>query len=223
MDFEEFSKIPRLSREVVITEKIDGTNAQIAMEVYGRGMAECLRDWPVSFAKEVDGGTLCMFAGSRTRWITPGKQTDNSSFARWVQEHGEELLALGEGRHYGEWWGQGIQRNYGLKEKRFSLFNTARWSSEWNLQDFSTYNEDRKGILSTSCNEIPLCYVVPVLGKFIFDHDAIWEILVNLNIGGSYAAPNFRPAEGVVIYHTAGGYFFKKTIENDESPKSLVK
>jgi len=216
MDFESFSKISRLSKEMVITEKIDGTNAQIAMEVYGRGIDECLRDWPVAFAKEVEGGTLCMFAGSRTRWITPGKQTDNSGFARWVSEHGEELLALGDGRHFGEWWGQGIQKNYGLKEKRFSLFNTARWTSKFN--DGNTMDSD------TRCLEIPSCYVVPVLYTGEFDTEKIWKVLmVDLKVGGSKAAPGFMKPKGVVIYHTAGGYFFKKSIENDESPKSLVK
>jgi hypothetical protein len=30
-----------------------------------------------------------------------------------------------------------------------------------------------------------------------------------------------RP-EGVIIYHTHGNYYFKKTIEKDEVPKSLA-
>jgi hypothetical protein len=31
-DFQSFSKIPRLMRECVVTEKIDGSNAQILIE-----------------------------------------------------------------------------------------------------------------------------------------------------------------------------------------------
>ncbi len=64
-----------------------------------------------------------MFIGSRTRWITA--QDDNHGFARWVEGNKQELLKLGAGRHFGEWWGSGIQRGYGLQkgEKRFSLFN----------------------------------------------------------------------------------------------------
>ena len=104
-DFVAFPKIPRLSRRCVITEKIDGTNACI-------------------FIGE-DGEFL---VGSRTRWITP--ENDNHGFARWAYEHKDELLGLGPGRHFGEWWGQGIQRGYGLKEKRFSLFNTSRWMDD---------------------------------------------------------------------------------------------
>ena len=37
-------------------------------------------------------------------------------------------MELGVGQHFGEWWGFGIQRGYGLHERRFSLFNTGRWS-----------------------------------------------------------------------------------------------
>lgn len=100
--FTGFPKIPRLRREIIVTEKIDGTNASI-------------------FVPE-DGGPL--LAGSRTRWITPDH--DNYGFARWVADHEERLrVALGPGRYFGEWWGPGIQRRYNIPEKRFSLFREA--------------------------------------------------------------------------------------------------
>ena len=35
MEFEEFPKVPRLSRGCVITEKIDGTNAQVMVDEDG--------------------------------------------------------------------------------------------------------------------------------------------------------------------------------------------
>lgn len=101
-DFVEFPKIARLSRMCVITEKLDGTNASITITE--------------------DGQFLC---GSRTRWITP--EDDNYGFARWAHDHKDELMTLGPGTHFGEWWGHGIQRKYDLEEKRFSLFNVARW------------------------------------------------------------------------------------------------
>jgi hypothetical protein len=90
---------------MVVTEKIDGTNAQIAID-------------------DLPDGTRRVRAGSRTRWIAP--EQDNFGFARWVKDHEEELKKLGRGRHYGEWWGLGIGRGYGQTTKRFSLFNTAR-------------------------------------------------------------------------------------------------
>lgn len=101
--FEGFPKMPRLSREIIITEKVDGTNAQV-------------------FVGE-DGAVL---AGSRTRWITP--EDDNFGFAAWVKANeGELRTGLGSGRHFGEWFGAKIQRGYGLTEKRFALFNVSRW------------------------------------------------------------------------------------------------
>jgi hypothetical protein len=107
--FQGFPKIPRLSREIVITEKIDGTNAQI-------------------FIYESEG-ELKLLAGSRTRWIYSTKGLDNHGFARWVEANTEDLKRLGPGHHFGEWWGSGINKRYiGVKDKYFSLFNTDRWS-----------------------------------------------------------------------------------------------
>lgn len=177
-DFQDFPKMARLSREMIVTEKIDGTNAQIFITSDGE-----------------------IKAGSRTRWITP--QDDNFGFARWVEENKEELLKLGEGRHFGEWWGSGIQRNYGLTEKRFSLFNTSRWSDD-NVRP--------------SC-----CHVVPVLYQGIFSTDAINLELEKLKFYGSAASPGFMKPEGVVAFHIAGNVGFKKTLEKDDVPKTLIK
>src|SRR5690606_40023600 len=66
---------------------------------------------------------------SRKRLITP--TADNFGFARWAFERAEILApSLGEGLHYGEWWGKGIQRGYGMDTRVFSLFDTSRWSGE---------------------------------------------------------------------------------------------
>lgn len=178
LEFQDFPKTARLSREVIVTEKIDGTNAQV-----------CISD---------DG--LTIKAGSRTRWITP--EADNFGFAAWVEQNREELLKLGPGRHFGEWWGAGIQRKYGLDHKRFSLFNTSRWEDD---------------AVRPAC-----CHVVPVLYKGVFSTVEIEEALHKLRLDGSVAAPGFGNPEGIVAYHVAAGVGFKKTIEKDESPKSLV-
>lgn len=190
MEFQGFPKMPRLSREVIISEKLDGTNAQIFI-VEQEG-------YPVPGSLYESEG-LALFAGSRTRWITPND--DNYGFARWCYEHAEELLQLGPGRHFGEWWGQGIQRNYGLKEKRFSLFNVGRWA------DDST---------RPVC-----CHVVPTLFKGQFDTDTVNHWLNVLQGEGSFAAPGFMKPEGLVVFHTAAQIGFKKTIEKDDQPKSL--
>ena len=188
--FEGFPKIARLNREIVITEKIDGTNSSIVIDETG----------------------LVIRAGSKTRWITP--TDDNFGFAKWVDENRDALLTLGPGRHFGEWWGAGVQRKYGLKEKHFSLFNTSRWVKQ---TDWASPTLKEKQQYVPSC-----CSVVPVLYQGPFVNDAVKDCLQFLRAYGSCAAPGFMNPEGVVIYHTHANCFFKVTLDNDEVPKSLV-
>lgn len=174
-EFKEFQKIPRLARECIVTEKIDGTNGVVLITEEGD-----------------------VHAGSRSRWITPDQ--DNYGFAKWVEGNKAELMKLGPGIHYGEWWGQGIQRNYSLTEKRFSLFNVSRWSDD---------------AVRPAC-----CHVVPVLTRDLFDTPALaLKCLKALKEDGSVAAPGFMKPEGIIIYHVAGNLLFKKTIEKDEEWK----
>lgn len=181
MDFIEFQKIPRLSRGMVITEKLDGMNMVIA----------------------ISDDSSILKVGSRYGWIDSEHGVkDLRPMFRFAMENRSELIAkLGPGRHYGEWWGLGIGRGYGLKEKRFSLFNTARWGLA----------ESRP-----SC-----CDVVPVLYEGIFDTSVVDTWLLTLKQKGSYAAPGFMQPEGVVVFHTAGNYLFKKTLDKNDFPKGL--
>ena len=186
----------RLSRDCVITEKIDGTNAQILITENGD-----------------------FFTGSRKRWITP--DDDNFGFSQWAHEHKEQLMQLGPGRHFGEWWGQGIQRKYGLGEKRFSLFNTLRWNNAGETPRPIPNNNPKEEVKYT--RPAPgCCSVVPILFQGVFDTDAVDQCLLYLRTEGSYAAPGFMNPEGVVVYHIAGNIGFKKTIENDGQPKGQV-
>lgn len=185
--FAGFPKMARLSREIIVTEKIDGTNAGIFID---------------------DTGGI--FAASRTRWITTG--ADNFGFAGWVERNREELLKLGPGMHWGEFWGAGIQRRYGLSEKRFSLFNVQRW----------IYTEDSR--FNDKQEIVPLCcHIVPLLFRGLFTTASVDWTLTTLTALGSKAAPGFDDPEGVVVFHVAAGIGFKKTITDDESLKSLVK
>ena len=191
-EFVPFKKVPRLSRMVTVTEKLDGTNGLIYIE-------HCPEPRGVYAYLDEVGMFHNIHAGSRNRWLSV--DNDNFGFAKWVQENGEELVKLGPGHHYGEWWGRGIQRGYGLEERRFSLFNVHKWS-------YAT---------APSC-----CHVVPVLGECMFDTRHIEAILNNLREGGSIAAPYYTNPEGVMIYHTASSSYFKKTLDNDEVPKGNV-
>ena len=193
MEFKGFPKIARLNRDIIITEKIDGTNAQVYIKELGD--EEVMpTDTPIVAVV----GKLLLYAGSRTRWITP--EDDNYGFARWVKEHAEELVQLGTGQHFGEWWGQGIQRKYGLTEKRFSLFNTSRW-----------------GESRPSC-----CQVVPELYRGLFNTQIINSTLRALSETGSLAASGFMKPEGIVIFHTANNHLYKVTLEGDEKGKGEV-
>lgn len=195
MEFAEFPKIARLSRDVIVTEKIDGTNAQVFISEYGQ-----------------------IIAGSRNRWITP--HDDNFGFASWVEAHRDELLKLGAGRHFGEWWGQGIQRNYGLSEKRFSLFNVQRWAlygtEPQRIATADPRIEKWQDVLPECCG------LVPVLYRGLFDTTAVDRAIETLRLTGSAAAPGFMKPEGVVVFHVAGNVGFKKTLVKDEIPKALA-
>jgi hypothetical protein len=196
MEFKDFPKMARLARDVIVTEKIDGTNAQICI---------------------AEDGT--MQVGSRTRWITPSD--DNYGFAAWAEAHRDELMQLGPGRYFGEWWGAGIQRGYGLREKRFSLFNATRWAAhDQPLLSIPSQNPRAK----PEWQERPpaCCGVVPVLFRGPFRTDAIESCIELLRERGSYASPGFMKPEGVVVFHIAGNVGFKRTIEKDEMPKSMA-
>ena len=105
-EFQEFSKMARLNREVVITEKLDGTNSQIVIAPVPAGFDP---EHPENVGVWLRNGFIIR-AGSKNRWISPGKTSDNYGFAQWVLENAIELLKLGPGRHFGELWGNGIQR-----------------------------------------------------------------------------------------------------------------
>lgn len=168
LEFKAWPKTPRLNKPVVFTEKIDGTNGAIII------------------TEDLEVG-----AQSRNRLITP--QDDNYGFAGWVQEHAEDLAAtLGPGHHYGEWWGHGIQRGYGLKkgDRRFSLFNINRYED---INERTDYGLGLVPFLGTSD------------GGFHLE-----ERLADMLIGqGSRASLGYMNPEGIIAYHTASRQVYK--------------
>ncbi|THV39662.1 RNA ligase family protein [Glycomyces buryatensis] len=123
-------KTPRLTTPFVITEKLDGTNACVAISRLGDrdGVSAADLDFPEHYGVTVaftHGACFAVRAASRTRWIAPGDR-DNFGFAGWVRENAEALTVLGVGRHYGEWFGRGIQRGYGMSNRCFALFD-EKW------------------------------------------------------------------------------------------------
>lgn len=174
MKFEPYPKIKRSGGlYITITEKIDGTNAQV-----------CIRDGEIRF-------------GSRKRWVTPGKQTDNYGFAAWGELNRDELLRLGNGRHYGEWYGQGINSNYGMKGRGFALFNTDR-----------------------DPESLPACVTtVPVLYRGPASAEVEDKTFTDLWANGSTAVPGYAWPEGIVTRHHATGVLIKRTFAGFNTPK----
>jgi len=174
-EFKAFPKTPRLFRDIVVTEKLDGTNACIVIQ------------------HDEELGAWAVWPQSRKRFLNV--REDNFGFAAWALEHREELIELGPGYHYGEWWGQGIQRGYDLDEKRFSLF--GHWYED-----------------------IPECVsTVPVLYQGQFSGPWISETLSDLRQDGSVAAPGYMNPEGIVIYHEQSRQRFKVTLNDDYTGK----
>jgi hypothetical protein len=178
-EFREWPKIPRWNKPISITEKIDGTNACVIV-----------------------GEDGSVHAQSRTRLITP--DDDNFGFARWVRNNAGALKWLGEGHHYGEWYGAGIQRGYDLDHKRFALFNADRWGDE-----------------RPAC-----CDVVPVLyrGQAGALDVGVRRVLEDLHVCGSQipVAKGFDRPEGIVIFHYAARQAYKVLLEGDDIPKSAA-
>lgn len=198
MEFQEWPKTPRLYRDVTITEKIDGTNAGIHIErvdnfLEGMGAPEILTH--VAVMEDFANYTMYRVgAQSRSRMLT--REQDNAGFAKWVAENGPSLVTdLGPGLHMGEWWGQGIQRKYGMDRKVFSLFNTAKWLAA----EFETPNLD----------------VIPVLYQGVFSATGVDLALDGLALRGSVAAPGFMRPEGICVYHTALRQVLKYTLDGD--------
>ena len=166
--FKAWPKTPRLKNNLItITEKIDGTNACVI----------------------VDQGKVVGFQ-SRNRLIKPGD--DNMGFAFWGSQHLEELAELGNGYHYGEWAGPGIQKNpHRLKEKTFFLFNTFRPQES----------------LPTNVKQVPILYQGP--------HDP--EIVEHTmkNLWDSAYADEYVP-EGIIVYFHDSRTHMKQTFANSE-------
>ena len=169
VEFKPFGKIPRENPLLVtITEKIDGTNACIVIK---------------------DGEVVGV--QSRKRFITP--DSDNFGFASWVNEHKAALLALGDGYHYGEWAGPGIQKNpRNLKDRRFFLFNVFKWGE---------HNPPPVG-----------CEVVSVLFNGELSKDTLEDIMISL-YDRAIEYEGYTP-EGIVIYHHASRSYSKHTFKN---------
>lgn len=208
-EFQPWPKTTRLFRDIIVTEKIDGTNAAIHATPLGDWEADLIRRGVTVGIQlvQVDGFWWGVSAQSRKRIISPGKSTDNFGFAAWVYDNAAELVRLlGEGLHYGEWWGAGIQRGYGAPKRCFSLFNVDRY-------DIAAQSIGTHGELPVRIGTVPVLYRGP------FSEGHIRRALEDLKEHGSHAAWGFASPEGICVYHTASRTVTKVTLDANDAGK----
>lgn len=176
IEFKAWPKIQRLDKNTVtITEKIDGTNACVI----------------------VDNGQV-VGAQSRNRLLT--LEADNMGFANWVEQNKEPLATLGDGYHYGEWAGPGIQKNpHCLSQKTFFLFDSRMHGLFENNPEHPA-----KDVVS----------VVPILYTGWYSPEIVDDILWYLEEGdiGLGAGKETNP-EGIIIYFHAFQQHLKRHLE----------
>lgn len=214
VEFQEWPKTTRLFRDCIITEKLDGTNACVIFKKLDmknpNGSIGAIR------IIEGSGSYFGLFTQSRKRLITP--ENDNYGFASWAERNAEALFhVLGEGRHYGEWWGQGIQRKYGMDRKVFSVFNTNKWFAPV-ASDPADSPRNRAKLSGVDID------VVPVLGSYTFDSAVIrLQAKVLFETGSmateKYTGEIFDRPEGICVFHTQSGTVFKYTFDNNDAGK----
>lgn len=164
---------------VQIAEKLHGTSAQVHVQ------------------KQLDG-TLKALAGKRTSYVGT---TGHFGFGEFVANNGQALCdSLGEGRHYGEWVGPGVNGQYGLTEKVFVLFNHR-------------YHLPKKlaGKLPNRVDVVPVLYDGP------YTPTIIGETMDNLKASGSVFAPGFMKPEGVVLFFPQFNTMQKKVFKPEET------
>ena len=178
MTFKAWGKIPRFeNEEYCFREKIDGTNGCVLVLDQDHELLQ-----GALFAEPIEQiGRDYIWAQSRTRFVHPGD--DNFGFAGWVREHAAELVKLGQGYHYGEWWGRGIQRGYEQTDRHFSLF-----------------------YYPTALPTDVVRHVPTIKAGSLAEAR---QVLID---GGSLAQPGFMQPEGVVMYASAAKVYYKSII-----------
>ena len=178
VEFKAWPKIARIATMwVTITEKIDGTNGCIIVQ---------------------DGKV----AGVQSRKRLIDRENDNMGFANWVYDNEEELAKLlGEGYHYGEWAGPGVQKNpHDLPDKMFFLFNVFR-------EDYPSWVTD------LPISPVPTLYTGPYSKESV---ETAMQSLLDKEDGLSTVIGGSGSPEGIIIYFHNFKQHMKLTIRDPE-------
>lgn len=180
--FKSWPKTTRLYSDVIITEKIDGTNCAIIFgeTPYGLGAGE----YTEGGGLVIDGREAVINTQSRNQLCTPSK--DHMGFATWAYDNADALFdVLGFGYHYGEW------TIHGVDKPMFFLFNTYRWT-------------DKISKLQSANSQLS---VVPVLYEGKYSTEVVENTLEFLRIHGSQVTKSVP--EGVCVYFHDNKTVFK--------------
>ena len=189
VNYNSFPSIERLENiYCIISEKIDGTN----------GLIE-INETNVRF-------------GSRNRYVF--FNDDNAGFANFFRDYEARFKDAAKDiitdesyplRIYGEWFGCGIQRNYGLKDKFFMPFHLfySKKLIEYQIPNIVTPN-------------------IMYAGKFSIE--VVDACMQQLKLDGSGVVKNYKQPEGIVIFFPKYNFRLKETFDGakwkDALPKS---
>lgn len=178
MEFKKFPKIQNYKKlHVLVTLKVNGTNSAII--IY----------------KDEKTGELDLKTQSRTRFITP--EDDNYGFANFVYKNKEAFInSLGEGTHFGEWYGAGINSGEGLDHKELALFDVFRYKDVV-LPEFVK--------------------TVPILYHGEYSKEVIEKVAEDLKTNGSKLVEGFMRPEGMVIQFLGSNLRFKYVFDAEET------
>jgi len=192
----EYPKYPSIERfeniYSIISEKVDGTNGLIEIEY--------------------DDGLLAVRFGSRNRWLT--LSSDNAGFMNFFAMFAKKIAIVPDIlrakavneldnrnkvcsnpiRIYGEWYGKGIQRGYGLDTKYFMPFHT---------------------ILAEALIEANVPNIMPphIMYTGKFDKQIADDMMNLLRTHGSGVTPGYFNPEGIVVYFPTYQFCLKDTFE----------
>lgn len=194
-NYNSFPSIERLENiYCVISEKIDGTNGLI--EINETNVRFGSRNRYISFSDD-NAGFANFFRHYEARFEDVAKDIITKE-----PESSDESYPL---RIYGEWFGCGIQRGYGLKDKFFMPFSFFYGEK---LIEYQVPNVITPNIMYT--------------GKFSME--VVNTCMQQLKLNGSGVVKDYKQPEGIVIFFPKYNFRLKETFNGakwkDGSPKS---
>jgi len=184
----EFKRYPRIKRSLglgnmLITEKIDGTNAMFVIEdkkltLLGTHRRQLLM---IGDPKLIEHYQHIPDLEYRESLMAEEPRRAHFGFVGWCEDHKEELESIGDGVYYGEWVTpevKGCQRYPYEGPPKLFLFCPQRWPEQ---------------------RPQPACLdLVPTLYRGPFNEEMIQTVIDELD-GDSVAFPGSDNPEGIII------------------------